>query len=1347
MEKPFGSSLLIRSRKTVVVCLFVAFAVTFLVSPMFAQNANGRIGGSVKDQTGGTIAGATVVVTDTARGLARSLTTDEAGAYSAPNLIPGTYSVRATYTGFQAWERTNIKLEVSQDLDIDVVLQPGAQTQTVTVTEELPIVNTSSATLGGTLSNESINDLPISGRNYQNLLELRPGVVLQLGNNSDGGGPAATNGLRAEASNQYQIEGLAGMDPYTGQSVVNNIGVNGDAASLLPVDAIQEFNQQFNPKASCGFKAGSSVSVGLKSGTNALHGTAYGFFRNSAMDAKNYYTPVGVDINSNARQYGATVGGRIKKDKLFFFAGYEEMNLTVGSPTSVQAFFTDPGMLNCSGVNATYNCTPKAGLFPNIAGGNLVPDASNDLTLACLAIKNGGGTLSPQSLSMTGLDQFCQMPGGTSGSGLAFGPGKVNPDFFVDHGANDHGAQAPGNQSITTMFPNNDTTVTALGSLAKLDYQLNAKNSINGFFYRGFGERFDGLGAQPSNRYRTDFLQYPMMVGGTWTYLVSSSFINSVRIGYASLNQPNYSLDEEQGFTAGQLGLNTGVTRAGQLGLPQAITPTGFYTIGGRESDFQGPGRSTEYTEQISYLRGQHAFMFGGTLIVDHQDAAINAFGKGSFVFGSAASGTQSASGLVALLVGTNQVPCLAPGTLNGAGVCSNGFVTTGSTIANNSGLQTAQLLYGDPSATMRRKNYSAFVQDDWRIKPRLTLNLGLRYDISTILRTDGLDFSTFDPNLAGGLAQEGNQIPALYQPDHNNFSPRLGIAWDVRGNGKTVFRAGSSIIYELLTLRSYFEVGNALGLAGNPTSWITGCSTTPLGATAATAVIGANGTNCPGTLVTPGGNRNVGTILWQASSGTIVSNGSGGNSVLWDRATPAATTIFPGNASLNCSPSIFTQDTPGALPRAGATCPVGSVNSNLVSPYVETWTASVQQALRNNLVLEVAYVGNHGVKSLDKINLNQPLPGAGWTPALIAACNQQMITSACTKPSTLLGTTLRPYANKFPWLGDVTNTGNYDTSSYNGLQVTLTARNYHGLFLVSGYTWSHALSYADANNGGFGVDAYNHALDFGNSTQDIRHRFTASPSYSLPGMKGFHGILQGWKVNGNFKAQSGRPVTFTSTTDFQGTGRGTSRWNIFGDPGDFTTDFASNVGLVRDPKLAQFYPGCAVSAVTDPSANCSGAGELPAGINPRTGAAYVLADLAVNNPTCMASATKYNSLPTMRSSGCWVEGGSALTPPAVGTFGNAQKGSFHGLPYWDLDASITKRQAITERFSAEFRAELYNVFNHPAFGQPTAAIGGCTTSSCTFQTITNTPDVAATNPILGQGGPRRIQFGIKILF
>src|SRR6266704_2401221 len=255
-----------------------------------------------------------------------------------------------------------------------VVLLPGAQSETVTITEEIPLVNITSATLGGTLSNQTINDLPLNGRNFTNLLELRPGVVLNLGNNSGGTGAAAANGLRPEQSNEYLVEGLHGMARFNGQLVMDSLALRGDAATVLPVDAIQEFNTQQNTKAEYGWKAGGTINIGLKSGTNTLHGTAYSFFRRDGLDARNFFNKADQPkVNTNLNQFGATVGGPIKKDRLFFFLGYEQQLLDVGDSSAASVPFTDPAMIasfpTC--VTAPGGCSPIA----NSVAGARTPDA------------------------------------------------------------------------------------------------------------------------------------------------------------------------------------------------------------------------------------------------------------------------------------------------------------------------------------------------------------------------------------------------------------------------------------------------------------------------------------------------------------------------------------------------------------------------------------------------------------------------------------------------------------------------------------------------------------------------------------------------------------------------------------------------------------------------------------------------------------------------------------------------------------------------------------------------------------------------------------------------------------
>jgi carboxypeptidase family protein len=265
-------------------CSSAILLVVFLFSlATLGQSNLGRILGSITDPSGSVISGATITVTDVQRGISRTLTTDQAGGYAAPNLLPGTYTVRATAQGFKAIERSGLVLQVGQDLRIDLALQVGEQSQTVTVTGEAPLVNVTNSTLGGTLNNEAINDLPLNGRNYQNLVVLRPGSLFYPGG---GGWTQSTNGSRPE-DNGYIVDGLTNDHPLTGLTIINGAGVEGDAATILPIDAIQEFNVIENPPAEYGWKPGAITNVGLKSGTNNVHGTAYAFGRSDGFDARN----------------------------------------------------------------------------------------------------------------------------------------------------------------------------------------------------------------------------------------------------------------------------------------------------------------------------------------------------------------------------------------------------------------------------------------------------------------------------------------------------------------------------------------------------------------------------------------------------------------------------------------------------------------------------------------------------------------------------------------------------------------------------------------------------------------------------------------------------------------------------------------------------------------------------------------------------------------------------------------------------------------------------------------------------------------------------------------------------
>src|ERR1035441_4656414 len=304
---------------------------------LMAQTSEGRILGSVVDPSGAVVAHAKVTITNTATGAARSITTTAAGEYTAPNLEPGPYVVVVEAPGFQKAQHTAVTLEVAKDVRIDFKLVTGAITETMTVSGEAPMVDTTSDVLGGTFSNEAINELPLLGRDFQNLVVLQPGIQ-----RSPGGGFLSinANGNRPE-DNNFIVDGLDDNDAYYGTTVINAEGVQGTPATHLPIDAIQEFNVQSSPEAQYGFKPGAIINVGIKTGTNSFHGSIYYFNRNAALDARNWFNPAPNPVAAlNLHQFGASAGGPIVKNRLFIFGNYEGVRDKVGNPLAVNTPIT-----------------------------------------------------------------------------------------------------------------------------------------------------------------------------------------------------------------------------------------------------------------------------------------------------------------------------------------------------------------------------------------------------------------------------------------------------------------------------------------------------------------------------------------------------------------------------------------------------------------------------------------------------------------------------------------------------------------------------------------------------------------------------------------------------------------------------------------------------------------------------------------------------------------------------------------------------------------------------------------------------------------------------------------------
>ncbi len=1156
----------------------LSFAIPFLLAslPMSGQTVTGRILGTVTDSSGAAIRGAAVTITDTQRGTTRNLTSDDSGAYVAPNLLPGTYKVRAESKGFKTVERINIPLEVAQDVAIDLVLPPGQANETIVVTEDIPLVNTTTSTLGGTLSNKEINELPLNGRNYENLLQLRPGVVRYPGG---GFSTTSSNGLRAE-DNAYLIDGLFNSEPFSGQSIINGAGIAGDSATILPIDSIQEFNVQQNPPAEYGWKPGTIVNVGLKSGTNGLHGTAYAFGRDTPMDARNYFNcdsvatcPPGVTPGPknprNLEQFGGSVGGPIIKDRAFFFGSYEGQRYSVGntfingSPATVS--LGDPSM-----------SVPDAIASVQAAG---LPVSQVSMNLA-------GCTLGPP-VTCTGKG-FLNNTTGTVNNGL----------------------------------PNNVTSDNAVG---KVDVHVNDRNSISGLYF--FGNNSGTVQDFPwefQPQWLTQIHTRAQVFGLNWVHVASSRWANEARVGYNRLYQPTFTKDHN--VAASTYGIDTGVTNPLFGGLPR-ITILGFgpQILGGFNwPKVQGPDTRFQVVDHISYTRGNHALRFGGELHRDAFSGGAYAGGRGRIWFGQV-DAYAGASPLEDFFAGV-------PGK--------------------------AQVLSGDPTRHIHNWGWAGFVQDDWRVTHNLTLNLGLRYELNTVIKEEHNLLGNFVPNV--GLVQVGHGLSSPYNGDHNNFAPRFGFAWDVFGSGKTVLRGGTGIIYETVNWEAFLAFNNTLGLPAIPTASSTG--------------------------VTPGG----GTI----SVGNIT---------------------FPGSALNYNSGPVFPVGTINCDPTTGGNpCTIMGVNRNFVTPYVYHWNLSLQHSFTPNLVLETAYVGNHGSKLTGIRDVNQV------NQSLDDGSEQLGRPYNFSCPAPIGGGAGGPC---YPFLGIVYQMANNYRSNYNGLQATLTARNYHGLTAIAGYTYAHALDQVGANwDFGFGSglpqDSTNPGREYASSDFDMRHRFTLALTYAFPDKKSFAQLLEGWQINSIvslFSAQPWGPID--TGTDVSHTGEGVDRWDFFGRPSDFKSGPTPIPYFTYDPA----NPGATPAA-------------------------------------CISNATAIGALDSLAAFGCYAKGNSVMIPPVMGTFGTMPRNLFRDSGLKNVDFSIAKSFHFGERARAQFRAEFFNVFNHPNFANPyggqngygnndPSAPGSFNPFAAGFGCGCATPDVAASNPVIGSGGSRAVQLGLKISF
>jgi hypothetical protein len=1132
-------------RLSALIILSAAYSTIFL----FAQTYQGRILGSVTDASGAVVSGARVTITNIATGASRALQSSASGEYVAPSLEPGTYSVTVEAPSFKKSTRTNLLLEVATDLKIDFKLVPGSVGETVTVSGEAPLVDTTTDVLGGTFSNQAINELPLQGRDFQNLAILQPGIQRVPG----GGFLSITaNGNRPE-DNNFIVDGTDDNDAYYGTTVINAEGVEGTPATHLPIDAIQEFNIQSSPEADYGLKPGAIINVGIKSGTNSLHGSTYYFNRNNALDARNWFNPAPDPSGAvNLHQFGASAGGPIIKDKLFFFANYEGVRDKVGNPGAVDTPVTvSIGDPTTSIVDAMAECQAASDCSPISA------------KLASYLPSNPG-------------------PGTT-----------INQDFN-NRNREDNG-------------------------IFKVDYHFSQKHSFVGSYFVGDSVQQEEDVTVLNPLFLSEAKTRAQVLGGAWTWTPGSRFTNNFHIGYNRFGQKVTVADSN--LDPNSLGIPTGVTNPVDFGLPE-IRISGFnsHTIGGNGSWplYTTPNQTLQFTDTATYVFGRHNLRFGGELRSGSTNNLRDTYGPGYARFDY--NGPED-SPLENFVTGNPDY----------------GYVAV-----------------GDSHRVVSQKSVGAFIQDNWRVTPRLTVNAGLRYDITLPIKEQHDLLANFDPTQ--GLVQVGKQISSPYNTDGNNFAPRLSFAYDVFGNGKTVIRAGGGIIYEIPHISVFIGQNNteAQGLALIPTGL---------------ALIGPNGVTTP----SPG---NINSTTFSFPDNPNGAPDPGTLSANWQSGGPIFGNLSPGAVTCDYDPT-----NPDPTKVADNPCPVFGVNRNIATPYVINWNFNVEQAMWRDAVLTVAYVGNKGDKLYSVRDINQNV------------YNNDTLGDEQSG---------RPFVNQFPYLSYIDMLGNHDSSIYHGLQMTLKQRTSRGLYFVAGYTFAHSIDDSSGNRSFNIQNSLDPAAERSNSDSDIRHRFTLATTYELPSRRGYAQMLSGWRLNTIISAQTGTPILFyDSSDDISGTGEYDDRWNFSGNPG--------NVHWQKAPGSLPFF-------AYDGSAGST-------------------------NPACDALASQSQ----LSDYGCFAGKGWAMTPPEPGQFGNMGRNIVYGPAYVDWDFSVIKTFKLGERMTLEARGEFFDILNHPNFAGVDSDVsdGFEGTVGQAFYTT----DVAASNPVVGSGGARHIQIGLKILW
>ena len=986
------------------------------VSSLAAQTAStGSISGTVRDTSGAVLPGVSVVVAHLETGQSRSTVTDGNGDYTIGLLPPGRYRVELSLSGFRGVVREGVTVQVTEKVTVNESLAVATRQESVTVTADAEMLQSQTTTLGRVVDSQILTSLPLVTRNFTQVTALSPGTSanlpdsLALGNGSQN---VFTNG-GSQTSNNYSINGVTAVSTIHGSASLD-FGIPGVA--VPSVDSIHEFKVQTSLyDAAFGQKSGANISIVTRSGTSELHGNAYEFLRNDALNANNFFfNSLGVPrpvLRQN--QFGGTLGGPIVKDKTFFFVSYEGMRqVNAASQDSIRTLVVPavPVDRSAAAIGAAF-----AGQTGSRGG---------------LAVEASGANINPVALKLLNVKL-------ASGEYLIPSPQKSGPGT---------------NYAISVPADYNQDQFNV-----NIDHTLTKQNRLSGKYF--FSTSFTEV-----PMFQNDLPGFPTGIDvGNQNFILSDAHIfgpkatNELRLGYA--RYPGSNKGQQIVTDAG-----VGMFRSNQNefpGLPN-ITVTGAYRLG-----------------TISNALATTTNNFS---IADTFSRSFTARGRHDLRVGTDSRREQTSFDVQNQRVGTMTLLSF-PDFLLGR---RSGAIASGGNGTNFSNINATRITTGLSYHIFRVFDQALFVADDWKIHPRLSLNVGLRYEIlGNLTETRGLA-SNFDARRyknppPGGVSSDGYVMPGnttkpvpgvplvsdttMDSEDHNNFAPRFGLAYRPRTDGSLVIRSGYGIYYERLQLRDWM---NALAFSGLP--W-------------ALAIRPSGAANASSSLDNP-------------------------------FAVVPSTAEFPVPVEI---PSFTSPKTPLS--------PL-FINPTNRTSYVQQYNLNIQQKLAQNLVLEVGYVGSKGTKLINWIQINQPYFASPSRPVNGLTTNS----SANTQQRV-------PYEGfTFPGLQGPFASG---TANYNSLQSSLTQRFSHGLSFLASYTYSKALSVvntgADTNVASFPTGAQDQrdirGTGYGLQAFDRTHRFVFSYSYRLPSPKLgalAERVLGGWQASGIVTAQSGLPFSVT---------------------------------------------------------------------------------------------------------------------------------------------------------------------------------------------------------------------------